>query len=77
MNLLTMKIFPKYLPRDRFLIMQIFLSTKEKRLVSSVSTEPGKITLLKIIAGLEEPDEGKVTLGKQPGSWILFRKTGV
>ena len=39
-----------------------------------MSTEPGKATLLQIMAGLEEPDEGTVTLGNEPGISDIFRR---
>ena len=63
MNLLTIENLSKvFTERQIFDHADFSVNEGEKIGVIGVNGT-GKSTLLKIIAGLEEPDEGKVTLG--------------
>ena len=70
MNLLSIENLSKVFTERQILIMQIFLSTKEKRLVSSVSTEPGKVPFLDHCSWRSRM---KSDAWKQLGSWISRR----
>ena len=63
MNLLTIEKFTKAYT-DRVLFEDAAFSVQEGEKIGVIGMNGmGKSTLLKIIAGLEEPDEGEVIMG--------------
>ena len=64
MNLLTLEHIKKSYT-DRILFSEVSLGINEEDKIGLIGINgTGKSTLLKIIAGLEQPDEGTLTKGK-------------
>lgn len=77
MNLLTIENLSKVFT-ERQVFDQADFSVNEGEKIGVIGVNgTGKSTLLKIIAGLEEPDSGKVTLGNNLVLGYLPQKPGV
>ena len=74
MNLLTIENLSKVFT-ERQVFDQADFSVNEGEKIGVIGVNgTGKSTLLKIIAGLEEPDSGKVTL-ETTWSWVIFPRS--
>ena len=84
MNLLTMEHITKAYT-DRVLLNDVAFSINENEKIGVIGINGmGKSTLLKVTAGIEPYDEGKISMGKQVkicylswGSMIMMKKWSI
>ena len=77
MNLLTMEHITKAYT-DRVLLNDVAFSINENEKIGVIGINGmGKSTLLKVTAGIEPYDEGKISMGKQVKILLSSADTGI